>query len=85
MANAKHNYSGVLSITGLILVLVFARGFDALIAYLVKRNSQTFSLPYISCGLMSSLPSSWLLFYYYCSGLCSTERREQFGSQLSFY
>jgi hypothetical protein len=47
MANAKHDYSGVLSIIGLVLVLGFARGFDALIAYLVKRNSQTFSLPYI--------------------------------------
>ena len=47
MANAKHNYSGVLSIIGLILVLGFARGFDALIAYLVMRNSLTFSLPYI--------------------------------------
>jgi len=47
MANAKPNYSGVLSIIGLILVLGFARGFDALIAYLAKRNAQTFSLPYV--------------------------------------
>ena len=47
MANAEHNTSGVLSIIGVILVLGFARGFDALIAYLVKLNSQTFSLAYI--------------------------------------
>jgi hypothetical protein len=47
MATTKHNYSGALSIMGLVLVLAIARGFEAFMAYLVKRNAQTFSLPYI--------------------------------------
>ena len=47
MANAKDNFSGIFSMIGLVLVLGFARGFDALIAYLEMRNAQSFSLPYV--------------------------------------
>jgi hypothetical protein len=47
MANAKEKYSAVLSLIGLVVVLGIARGFDALTAYLAKRNAQTFSLPYV--------------------------------------
>ena len=47
MVNPKHDYSSVFSIIGLLIVLGVARGFDALMAYLAKRNAQTFTLPYV--------------------------------------
>ena len=42
--NRNHNYSGVSSVVGLIVVLGTARGIDALMAILQHRNAETFSL-----------------------------------------
>jgi len=43
MMNAKHDYYGIFSIVGLILLLGVAMGFDALMAFL-QRNIETFGI-----------------------------------------
>jgi hypothetical protein len=45
--NRKYNFSEIVSIAGLILVLGMARGSDALMASLKQRNSETFTLNFV--------------------------------------
>ena len=42
--NTKQSATGILPVVGMIVVLALARGFDALMSYLTRRNAQTFSL-----------------------------------------
>ncbi len=45
--NRSRNYPAAVAVIGLIMVLGIAYGLDALMAFLVRRNSQTFTLSYV--------------------------------------
>ncbi len=77
MVNPKHNYSGIFSIIGLILVFGIARGCDALVAYLAHRNTQTFSLTYVImwAHVVINLVLAALLLYLFWFVFSRTPRK----------
>ena len=66
--NRNHNYSGVSSVVGLIVVLGMARGVDAFMAFLQQRNAQTFSLNSFilwSYALITLFTAAFLLLLFW--------------------